>query len=73
MDSISIRDRFSAIKDTRHQSYVEHDLSNILIIVMCAVLCGVDQLEDIVIFGEERLDFFKKEFLYFINSFKIYI
>ena len=33
-----IKEKFSSIHDTRHQSYVEHKLSDILVITMCAVL-----------------------------------
>jgi predicted transposase YbfD/YdcC len=33
-----------------------------LIIVMIAMLCGLDQLHDIVVFANERADFFKEHF-----------
>ena len=39
-----IRERMSKIEDPRHQSYVEYALADILIIIMCAVLCGLDTL-----------------------------
>jgi hypothetical protein len=51
----SIRDRFAIIEDERHQSYIEYNLCDVLIIVMCAVLCGLDELEDIVIFANKML------------------
>ena len=53
---------FEIIEDTRHQSYIKHKLSDILTIVMSAVLCGLDELCDIVTFAENKAEFFKKHF-----------
>jgi predicted transposase YbfD/YdcC len=58
----NIRERLSVIPDYRHPSYIGHKLSDILIIVMVAVLCGLDQLCDIVLFAKERADFFDRHF-----------
>ena len=55
-------EKFENIEDTRHQSYVKHKLSHILMIVMCAVLCGLDELGDIVTFAENKAKFFKDNF-----------
>lgn len=55
-------EKFEIIEDPRHQSYVKHKLSHILIIVMCAVLCGLDELGDIMTFAENKSDFFKSYF-----------
>lgn len=52
----------SEIKDYRHPSYVKYPLADILIIVMCAVLCGLDTLEDLVIYAKSRKEFLAKEF-----------
>jgi len=57
-----IHKKFGEIQDIRHQGYVKHKLSDILIIVFCAVLCGIDELADIVTFGKERSMFFKNHF-----------
>lgn len=51
----TIRDKFGCINDLRHQGYIEHKLSDVLIIVMCAVLCGLDELGDILLFAQNRL------------------
>ncbi len=48
-----IKEKFSLICDTRHQSYVEHKLSDILVITMCAVLCGIDSLSGIISYAEK--------------------
>ena len=55
-------EKFEVIEDTRHQSYVKHKLSHILMIVMCAVLCGLDELGDIVTFAENKAEFFRKNY-----------
>lgn len=55
-------EKFEIIEDTRHQSYVKHKLSHILMIVMCAVLCGLDELGNIVTFAENKAKFFKDNF-----------
>ena len=39
-----------------------HKLCDILIIVMVAVLCGLDQLNDLVVFANERRSFFGEHF-----------
>lgn len=56
-----IRARMSAIEDPRHQSYVKYRLADILIIIMCAVLCGLDKLGDLVIYAKNKEDFLLKE------------
>jgi len=57
-----IRVRFDEIEDWRHQGYVEHKLTDVLIIVMCAVLCGLDELGDIMLFAQKRQSFLKETF-----------
>lgn len=49
------------IEDPRHQSYVKYALADILIIIMCAVLCGLDTLSDLVIYAKNKEEFLVKE------------
>lgn len=56
-----IRAKLAGIEDPRHQSYVKYPLADILIIIMCAVLCGLDTLGDLVIYAKNRKEFFAKE------------
>ena len=56
-----IRARMSKIEDPRHQSYVKYPLADILIIIMCAVLCGMDTLGDLVVYAKNREEFLRKE------------
>lgn len=53
---------FAIIEDPRHQGYVKHKLSDILLIVMCAVLCGMDQLCDVMAYAQNKADFFRTNF-----------
>lgn len=62
MEAEYIREKFSIIEDKRHQSYVEHNLADTLIIIMSAVLCGLDQLADIMVHAQNRSEFFKERF-----------
>jgi len=56
-----IRERMSEIKDPRHPSYVKYPLVDILTIIMCAVLSGLDTLGDLVIYAKSRKEFLAKE------------
>ena len=39
-----IRARIATISDPRYASYIKHQLSDILLIIMCGVLSGLDTL-----------------------------
>lgn len=51
---------FGVIEDPRHSSYVTHKLEDVLTIVMCAVLCGLDKLDEIVAYEENNQENLKK-------------
>ena len=57
-----LREKLSLVPDYRHSSYVGHKLSDILIIVMTAVICGLDQLNEIMVYAREKSDFFARHF-----------
>jgi predicted transposase YbfD/YdcC len=59
---MSVKERFGIIDDPRHQSYVEHNLADILIIVMCGVLCGLDGLNELIIYAKSKISFFREHF-----------
>lgn len=52
-----IRARMTEIEDQQHPSYVKYPLADILVTVMCGVLCGLDTLEDLVIYAKSKRDF----------------
>lgn len=55
-----IKKRMEEIEDPRHPSYVKYALADILMIIMCGVLCGLDTLEDLVIYAKSKADFLKE-------------
>jgi predicted transposase YbfD/YdcC len=59
---LDIKEKFANIEDPRHQSYVEHKLCDVLTIVMCAVMSGLDQLSDIVMYAENRVSLLSEKF-----------
>ena len=52
----------STIEDPRHPSYVKYALADILIIIMCGVLCGLDTLGDLVVYAKSKADFLRETF-----------
>lgn len=56
-----LRERMSEIEDPRYPSYVKYSLADILIIVMCGVLSGLDTLSDLVIYAKSKKEFLSKE------------
>jgi predicted transposase YbfD/YdcC len=59
---ISLAGAFLDIHDPRIDRTKKHNLVDIIMITLCAMICGMDGWEEIEIFGEEREDWFK-EFL----------
>lgn len=47
----------SAIEAPRHQSYIKYLLADILIMIMCAVLSGLDTSGDLAIYAKNRKGF----------------
>ena len=53
---------FGIIDDPRCEANVIHPLVDILKLVMVAVLCGMDELDKIIDYGENKKDFLEQEF-----------
>ena len=53
---------FGIIEDPRCEANVVHPLIDILKLVMLAVLCGMDELDKIIDYGENKKEFLEKEF-----------
>lgn len=56
---ISLADALISIHDPRIDRTKKHKLVDILIIALCATVCGVEGWEEVEIFAEEREDWFK--------------
>ena len=51
---------FGLVEDTRKTAYITYELSDILFMLVCGMICGCTELERLVEFAEVRTDFFKK-------------
>ena len=58
--SASILDHFSALKDPRQGWRVLYPLPEILLLVLCATLSGMEDFVEICLWGEQRLDFLRR-------------
>lgn len=56
---ISLADAFIVVHDPRIDRTKKHNLVDILIIALCATVCGVEGWEEIEIFAEEREEWFR--------------
>jgi predicted transposase YbfD/YdcC len=57
--SVAIGYHFSGVEDPRIERTKLHKLIDIMIIAICAVICGADNWEDVAEFGEAKLEWFK--------------
>lgn len=57
-----IKTKFSVIEDPRHEGYIKHKLSDILILVMGAVICGMTELADMMTYFKSKSEFYKETF-----------
>ena len=60
MELKKLMEHISTIPDYRQAWKVEHKLSDILLLTICAVISGAEGWEDIEDFGETHLDFLKQ-------------
>jgi hypothetical protein len=58
--SRAILDHFSALSDPRQSWRVVYPLPEILLLVLCATLCGMEDFVEIRLGGEERMDFLRR-------------
>jgi predicted transposase YbfD/YdcC len=58
--SPSLLDHFSALRDPRQRWRVIYPLPEILLLTLCATLCGMDDFVEIRTWGKERLDFLRR-------------
>ncbi|MFL6727912.1 MAG: ISAs1 family transposase [Sphingomicrobium sp.] len=58
--SVSFLDHFSALSDPRQQWRVIYPLPEIMLLVLCATLSGMEDFVEIKLWGEQRLDFLRR-------------
>ena len=52
--------KFALIEDSRHSSYVVYRLADVLVMVFCAVLCGMSSLTGVHTYIENHAEYFQK-------------
>lgn len=60
MMTLSLVEHFSIIRDPRQQSKIEHELIDILVLCIVAVICGAEGWQDIETVGIARLSWFQE-------------
>jgi len=54
--------QFGKLEDSRYQNFVDHKLTDVLIMVMCGIFCGLDELQDIAMYSKSNIAFFTEHF-----------
>lgn len=57
---VKIKEHFGKLKDPRVGNATRHKLLDIMVIAICAVVCGADGWSDVALFGKSKMDWFKK-------------
>jgi predicted transposase YbfD/YdcC len=57
-----IRVKFAVIDDYRHSGYIKHKLADVLTLIMGAVISGITELADMMVYFENKIGFFKEHF-----------
>ena len=58
---VSIAKHFLNVTDKRVEGRIRHKLTDIIVIAICAVICGADGWTDIAEYGIAKFDWFKKK------------
>ncbi len=56
----SLLDHFSALKDPREGWRILYPLREVLLVVLCATLAGMEDFVEIKLWGDQRLDFLRR-------------
>lgn len=56
-----ISKKLGEIEDMRHGSYIKYKLGDLLTIILCGVLCGLDSLESLHIFAKSHASYWKSQ------------
>ena len=56
----SIGEHFASLEDPRAEHLNDHKLMDIIIIAICAVICGAEGWTDVELFGNERLEWLRQ-------------
>jgi len=57
-----VRGEFAKVEDKRYKNFIEIKLIDVLIVIMCATMCGWTRYEDIEIYGKEKFKYLQETF-----------
>lgn len=57
---LALTEVFVSIPDPRQLSKVTYDLVEVLVVMVCAVICGADTVVEIELWGKEKLDWLRR-------------
>ena len=57
---MTLQTYFSSIEDPREQHKIKHELIDILVLSIIAIICGANEYKEIVIFGKAKESFLKQ-------------
>ena len=63
-DFINFLEHFEDLEDPRSERNQLHSMPEILLLTLCAAICGAEGWQDVEDFGEAKIDFLKKFFPY---------
>lgn len=56
----SLAEHFSSLEDPRAEHLIDHKLLEIILIAICAIICGAETWTDVELFGTERLEWLRQ-------------
>jgi predicted transposase YbfD/YdcC len=56
----SLTEHFASVEDPRAEHLIDHKLIEIILMAICAVICGAETWTDVELFGNERLDWLRQ-------------
>lgn len=56
----SLAEHFADLEDPRAEHLTDHKLLDIIMVAICAVICGAESWTDVELFGNERLEWLKQ-------------
>lgn len=56
----SLAEHFAELEDPRAKHLTDHKLLDIIMVAICAVICGAESWTDVELFGNERLEWLKQ-------------
>ena len=57
-----MREKLATVHDPRHPGYIQHKLADVLLIIICAVMSGLDELCTIYAYAKNKAEFFRSQF-----------